>query len=120
MSPSPLPPTSSGRAMPSRLALASSAHVRRSKRASPASTSLSRSCVTCPSRIWRARSRTASCSSLNEKSTVLSPTSLSLRHRHAEPEHADEVALDLVRAAPEGEDDQAPVEPLEPRLEDRT
>src|SRR5438552_2191125 len=114
--PSPLPPTASGRAIPSRLAVASCAHVSRSNPSPPASTSFSRSWVTCPSSTCRAASRTASCSSVNPKS-MTGP--LSLRHRHAKAEDTDEVTLDLVGAATEGEDQQAAVEPLEPGLEHR-
>ena len=40
--------------------------------------------------------------------------------RHAEPDHGDDVALDLVGAAAEGEDERAPVEPFEPRFQERS
>ena len=63
-----------------------------------------------------ASSRTASCSSLNEKSIC----PLQSDRGHAEAEDGDEVALDLVGAAAEGEDDQRAVELLEPRGEHRT
>src|SRR5215207_10724211 len=114
--PRPLPPASSGKAIPSSPAFASSDQVSRSKPSPPASSSLSRSCVMRSDRIWRARSRVASCSSLNEKSIC---PSLALRHRHAEAEHRDQIALHLVHAAAEGQDDQAAVVPLEARLQHR-
>ena len=70
--PSPAPPTSSGSAMPSSPAAASSDHSLRSKR-SPRGRSpspRSRSWVDRSVKIRSASSRTASCSSLNEKSMV--------------------------------------------------
>src|SRR5262245_23724024 len=114
--PRPLPPTSSGSAIPSSPALASSAQVSRSKPSPPASTSLRCSCVSRSVRIWCARSRVACCSSVSAKS-MCSP--LALRHRHVEAEHRDQVALHLVHAAAERQDDQAAVVALEARLEDR-
>ena len=58
--------------------------------------------------------RSACCSSLNEKSMarILSGgfgRSEARHARQAETEHADQVALDLVGAAAEGQDDEAPV-----------
>src|SRR5438552_4102415 len=114
--PRPLPPASSGNAIPSRPALASSAHVSRSNPSPPASISLRCSWVSRSVRIWWARSRVASCSSVSAKS-ICSP--LALRHGHAEAEHGDQVALHLVHAAAERQDDQASVIPLEARLQHR-
>jgi len=73
MIPRPPPPASSGRPMPISPARPSSAHTAWSKRSGPASISRSRSSVTLSSRIRRARSETARCSSLKEKSIAAPP-----------------------------------------------
>ena len=58
-------------------------------------------------RICFARSRVAWASSESEKSIVVE-SSLAICSGHAETEHGDDVALQLVRAAAVGEDEQAP------------
>src|SRR5580704_5432333 len=108
MKPSPAPPPSSGRAIPSSPAEASSAQSLRSNRSpsGSASRSRSRSWVDRSVKIRSDSSRTASCSSVKEKSMVLVPL-LSQRTGQAEAEDGDQVPLDLVGAAAEGQDDQA-------------
>src|ERR1700722_17050173 len=101
--------------MPRSPPAANSAQILRSNR-SPSgsdSSSRSRSWVDRSVKIRPARSRTASCSSLNEKSMGV-PISLSERPGQTEAEDGDQVALDLVGPAPEGQDDQAAGVHLEP------
>src|SRR5450631_3670419 len=108
--------------IPSSPASASLPHSSRSRLSSPASISLRRSWVTSPWRICSARPWRSCCSSLNPKSMWCScspPRRLPRRERHAEAKDRDQIALDLVRAAPEGEDDQPAVRMLETGLEDR-
>src|SRR5205807_5290710 len=105
--PKPPPPTSSGRAMPTSPALASSAHRSRSNHSGDASISLRRSWVTLSPRIWAASFWISCCSSENEKSIALQTPG------HLEAEHGDEVALHLVGSAAEGEDERPLVRPLE-------
>src|SRR3954454_11472694 len=104
--PNPPPPMSSGRAIPTRPALASSPQRSRSNHSGDASTSLRRSWVTLSPRIWAARPWISCCSSLKEKSISQAPW-------HLEAEDGDEVALHLVGAAAEGEDQRALVGALE-------
>src|ERR1700722_5509870 len=110
--------------MPSSPAAANSAQILPSNR-SPSgsdSSSRSRSWVDRSVKIRPARSRTASCSSLNEKSMGV-PTSsvgvLSERPGQTEAEDGNQVALDLVGPAPEGQDDQAAGVHLEATGQDR-
>src|SRR5687768_11045401 len=106
--------------MPSTPASPSFAQSSRSKLSSPASTSLSRSCVSSPWRIFSTRPLRSSCSSLKEKSIALQSLSLPGGQGHAKTEHCDQIALDLVGAAAEREDDQAAVRVLQSRLQDRS
>src|SRR5205807_8491770 len=105
--PKPPPPTSSGRAMPTSPALASSAHRSRSNHSGDASISLRRSWVTLSPRIWAASFWISCCSSEKEKSMSLQAPG------HLEAKDGDEVALHLVGAAAEGEDQRALVGALE-------
>src|ERR1700677_3499867 len=120
----PAPPSSSSRPMPRRPASASSRQSGRSNGPSGAaacSISLRRSWVTRSVKIRPASSRTASCSSLYEKSICRSLFSVrSAGPGHAEAEDANEVALDLVGAAPEGQDDDGAGLHLEPAGKDRS
>src|SRR4051794_3614615 len=107
--------------MPVMPASASRCHNPRSKTDQPSlSSSLSRSWVAPSLRIWRARSRSDSWSSVSAKSmhptcSVSSERSVSSEGSgHAEAEDGDEVALHLVGAATEGEDQRAAVGPLDP------
>src|SRR5262249_62101147 len=108
----------------------------------PASISRRRSFVSSLSRICFARFCRSCCSSLKSKSISMAslaagrdtrpaaarsaacdvrPSSAAppspRRERHAETEHRDEIALDLVGAAAEGEDDEPAVLVLEPGRE---
>src|SRR5579872_1953174 len=101
---------------PIRLAAAMAAHSSRSMPSPLSSTSARRSSERWPSKSFDAASTTASCSSLCEKSTVpLLPGS----SRKAEPEHGDEIPLDLVGAPTEGEDQQTAVVAFQAAAEDR-
>src|SRR4029450_7045803 len=104
--------------MPRMPASASFAHSSRSKFSSPPSTSFRRSCESSPSRIWGASPWRSSCSPEKEKPPVSSL--LAGSQRHAEAEHRDEIALHLVHAAAEREDDEPAVHVLEARLQQRT
>src|ERR1039458_7500586 len=88
MKPRPAPPTSSGRAMPSNPAEASSAQSLRSNRSSAGSASnwRRRSWVARSVKIRSASSRTASCSSLKEKSMSCVLCLLSQRPGQAQAE----------------------------------
>ena len=66
-----------------------------------------------------ARSETACCSSVKEKSMAGAVPRLSVGPGQAEAEHGDQVALHLVGAAAEGEDDEAAVDALEAALSTR-
>src|SRR5262245_39239171 len=113
--PRPLPPCSSGIAVPRSRVRASASQASRSMPSPLASSRFRRSCVTWSPRTFRARSRSASCSGVRAKSIV--PPSA--RARHPEAGHRDDVALDLVRAAPEGEDQGRPVHAFDTTLHDR-
>src|SRR3954449_12390536 len=73
------------------------------------------SCVAASTRISRARARNDFWSSVSEKSM----SSLSQRSGHLEAEDGDEVSLDLVGAATEGEDQRAAIGPFDPAGQDR-
>src|SRR5262245_51105266 len=110
--PSPDPPTSSGRAIPTRPASASAAHVASGYAAPVASNAFRASFPSWSPRIWPARSLTACCSSLNEKSMSVG-VPLAVGPGQAQAEHGDQVPLHLVHPATEGEDDQAAVVALQ-------
>src|SRR3954466_5647485 len=125
--PSPPPPCASGTAMPVMPASARRCHSPRSKTDQLSlSSSLSRSWVAPSLRIWRASSRSDCWSSVSAKS--MHPTCSSSSERavssegalsseglcHAEAEDGDEVALHLVGAAAEREDQRAAIGPLDP------
>src|ERR1700722_6772467 len=114
--PSPAPPADSGSQMPSNPAEASSPHNLASKRSSVSSISRRRSGVARSVKMRDASSLTASCSSVKEKST--SSLFLAKRPRHAEAEDGDQIALDLVGPAAEGEDDEPSGVGLEPSVQD--
>src|SRR4051794_29805518 len=114
--PRPPPPCSSGTAMPVMPAVASFCHSGRSNTDQLSFSSCWRcSCVAASTRISRARARNDFWSSVSEKSM----SSLSQRSGHLEAEDGDEVSLDLVGAAAEGEDQRAAVGAFDPSGENR-
>src|SRR3954451_15595290 len=144
--PRPPPPCSSGTAMPVMPAAASFCHSGRSNTEQLSFSSCWRcSCVAPSARISRARARNDFWSSVSEKSTTTPPPHVECDVRrpsgprngrlsshstsldrgsseapgHLEAEDGDEIALDLVGAAAEGEDQRAAVGPLDPAGEHR-
>src|SRR5579859_444902 len=106
---SPPPPMDSGSAAASTPACANAAYRSRSKCDGCRSSAFSRSCVIWSVTIWRVSAASSCCVSLRVKSIVASSASA---RGQPQPGHGDDVALHLVRAAAEGQDQRRAVHAL--------